>query len=72
MTEQEFLTKIRAILDDETITMNTVLANVEDWDSLNFIKYSAMAKSSCGKNILPAHIRTCKTIGDLYNLLSVE
>ena len=72
MNEKEFMTKIKAILDNEDVTMDSVLEDVEEWDSLSIVSFVAMANASCGKRIAPAVIRDCKTIRDLYTLLVSE
>ena len=72
MNEKEFMTKIKAILDNEDVTMDSVLEDVEEWDSLSIVSFVAMANASCGKRVAPAVIRDCKTIRDLYTLLVSE
>ena len=72
MDEKLFTTKIREILDNESATMDSVLADIEEWDSLSIVSFVAFANSSCGKKLAPALIRECKTIRDLYNLLVGE
>ena len=72
MNEKEFMAKIKAILDNEDVTMDSVLADIEEWDSLSIVSFVAMANASCGKKIAPATIRDCKIIQDLYGLLVSE
>lgn len=72
MNEKEFTAKIREILDNENVTMDSVLADVEEWDSLSIVSFVAFANSSCGRRLAPAEIRECLTIRDLYNLLVSE
>ena len=72
MNEKEFMAKIKAILDNEDVTMDSVLEDVEEWDSLSIVSFVAMANASCGKRVAPAVIRDCKTIRDLYTLLVSE
>ncbi|MBQ7543917.1 MAG: hypothetical protein IJT02_03140 [Synergistaceae bacterium] len=72
MNEKDFTAKIREILDNESVTMDTVLADVEEWDSLSIVSFAAFANSSCGKRLAPALIRDCVSIRDLYNLLQAE
>ena len=72
MNEKDFMTKIKAILDNESVTMDSVLADLDEWDSLSIVSFVALANSSCGKKLAPALIRECVKISDLYNLLTSE
>ena len=72
MNEKIFTAKIKEILDNESVTMDSVLADIDEWDSLSIVSFVAFANSSCGKKIAPALIRGCKTVRDLYNLLVNE
>lgn len=72
MNEQEFLTKMQEdILDTEDeIAMDTVLADVEEWDSLAFVSFIAMAKLATGKKVERQAIQSAKTVRNLYELLA--
>ncbi|MCI6100474.1 MAG: hypothetical protein MR630_03345 [Selenomonas sp.] len=72
MTEQEFLTKMKEdILDtEEEITMQTQLGNIEEWDSLAFVSFLAMAKLTTEKKIEKTSIQSAQTVQELYSLLS--
>ena len=72
MTEQEFLTKMKEdILDtEEEITMQTQLWNIEEWDSLAFVSFLAMAKLTTEKKIEKTSIQSAQTVQELYSLLS--
>ena len=72
MNEKDFIAKMKAILDNDAVTMDSVLEDVEEWDSLSIVSFVAMANASCGKRVAPAVIRYCKTIRDLYTLLVSE
>lgn len=71
MNEQEFLTKMKEdILDTEDkLTMDTALAELEDWDSLAIVDFIAMANSVCGKKVKRTDVTGAKTFSDLYALL---
>lgn len=70
MTEELFLEKMADILDEEDdVTMDAVLADIEEWDSLSVVSYVAMANTSCGKKVNVKDVREAVTIQDLYNLL---
>ena len=72
MNEKDFMVKIKAIMDNEDLTMDSVLADVDEWDSLSIVSFVAFANASCGKKIPPVPIRECLTVRDLYNLLVSE
>ncbi len=70
MTEELFLEKMADILDaEDDATMDAVLADIEEWDSLSVVSYVAMANTSCGKKVNVKDVREAVTIRDLYNLL---
>ncbi len=68
--EKEFLEKMADILDcEQEISMESVLADIEEWDSLSFVSFLAMANAAYGKKVAPAAVREAKTIGDLLLLV---
>ena len=69
MNEQEFIERMKAILDNENISMNTALSEIEEWDSLSVVSYAAMADTAFHKKISPEKIKTCNSIRDLYLIL---
>lgn len=71
MTEQVFLTKFKEdVLDtDENISMEMVLDDIEEWDSLSVVSFIAMAKLATGKKVERQPILAAKTVRDLYALL---
>lgn len=67
---EKFIEKMVDILDvEEDITMDTVLEDIEEWDSLSVVSYIAMANSSYGKKIDAGEVRKAATIQDLYDLV---
>jgi acyl carrier protein len=71
MTEGDFLAKMAELLDvEKNLTMDSALYEMEEWDSLSFVSFLAMASSFCGKRIEPKHVRDAVTIGDLFQLLA--
>ena len=70
MTEQEFYTKLQEdILDiDEPIKAETVLADIEEWDSLALVSFVALAKMQ-GASVGAPEVRAAVQAGDLYQLL---
>lgn len=71
MNAQDFLTKMKEdVLDTEMdITLDTPLADIEEWDSLGVVTFIAMTKASCGKKVERAAIMSAKTLQDLYALV---
>ena len=69
MNEREFIERMKAILDNENISMDSILSEIEEWDSLSVVSYAAMANSAFHKNISPEQIKTCNSIRDLYIIL---
>ena len=69
MNEKDFLERMKDILDNDNISMNSALADIEEWDSLSVVSYSAMADTVCGKRISPEQLKNCSSIMDLYMLI---
>lgn len=66
----KFIECMQDILDSEQkITVDSVLSNIEEWDSLSYVSFIAMAKASYGKKIDAKMVKEAKTIGDLYNMV---
>ena len=70
MNKEQFLEKMMDLLDSEDeITMESMLGNIEEWDSLSYVSFLAMANVSEGKKLAPEDVRAAQTIGDLFELL---
>ncbi len=71
MDEKIFLTKMKEdVFDTEMdITLDTQLADIEEWDSLGVVTFIAMAKAACGKKVERTAITSAKTLQDLYALV---
>ena len=71
MTEKDFLAKMTELLDvEKELTLDSALCAIEEWDSLSFVSFLAMASSLCDKVIEPKHVLGAITIGDLFKLLA--
>lgn len=58
------------ILDcEQEITMKTVRADLEEWDSLSLVSFMAMANAAYGKKVILADVKMAKTVEDLYELV---
>lgn len=67
---EQFLEKMMDILDcEQDVTMETVLADLEEWDSLSLVSFMAMANAAYGKKVIFADVKMAKTIEDLYELV---
>lgn len=67
---EKFIEEMVDILDsEEEITMDTVLDDLEEWDSLSLVSFMAMANAVYGKKIVPSDVKMAKTVADLYKLV---
>ena len=67
---KQFLEKMTDILEcEQEVTMETVLADLEEWDSLSLVSFMAMANAAYGKKVIPADVKMAKTVADLYELV---
>ena len=71
MTKEQFLVKMQEeVLDTEQeITMESTLEELDEWDSLAFVSYIAMANTAAGKKVDRTAVQAAVTVGDLYALL---
>lgn len=67
---EKFIEEMVDILDsEEEITMETVLEDLDEWDSLSIVSFLALANTMYGKKISSAEVKEAKTIQDLYLML---
>lgn len=67
---EDFIEKMVDLLDTEAkISADTLLSNIEEWDSLSFVAFLAMGNAVYGKRVSPEDVKEARTIGDLYALL---
>lgn len=69
MDEKQFTEKMKVILDNENISLDSILSEIEEWDSLSIVSYIAMANTVFGLKPSPEQIKGCATIRDLYSIL---
>jgi len=74
MDERTFLADMEELLEVDVgaLTSQTELASIEQWDSLAFVSFLAMADSKYGIKVAPSELRQCKTVGDLMKLVNKE
>ena len=67
---ENFLEKMQDLLDcEQEVKMDTVLDSIDEWDSLSFVAFIAMAKASFGKAVTGAEVRKAATVADLWELV---
>ena len=67
---EQFIEKIIDVMDiEEEITADTVLEDLEEWDSLSLVRFMAMANAAYGKKVVAADVKMAKTVADLYELV---
>ena len=70
MTKEEFLAVMDEILDtEEPLTMDTVLGDLEEWDSLSYVMFQAQMLERLHKKMDPKAVKEAHTLADLYVLL---
>ena len=71
MDIQEKLAKLEDImeLDEGTLRPETLLEEIEEWDSLAALSYVVMMTDDFGKNVTGAEIRAFKTVQDILNTM---
>ena len=74
MNEKTFLTNMEELLEADagTLRLGVELTSLEQWDSLAFVSFLAMADSKYGIKVAPSVLRQCKTVGDLMKLVHKE
>ena len=71
MTQEEFLIIMRedVLETDMEIFPETLLKDINEWDSLAYVNFVAMVNTNCGTTLDRVKVQTAKTINDLFNLL---
>ena len=70
MNESLFIKSIADITDIEgEITMDTILNDLEEWDSLSIVSFIAFVKSNGISDVTVGEVREAKTVRDLYGFV---
>ncbi len=71
MTQEDFIEKMQnEVFDSELqLTMKTSLKEIEEWDSLAFVSFVALANAN-GKSLNRDTIKGANTIHDLYEMMN--
>lgn len=74
MKKSEFLKQLeeQVIMPDEdgTIQPETLLNDIEEWDSLAVVAFLAFSDRELGLHVNPEQVKRCETIQDIMNLVS--
>ncbi len=71
MKKEDFIKKIaEALYEEETIlTYDTILDELDGWDSLGRLEIFALIKEEFGKSIDPESLKNCQKVGDIIDLV---
>ena len=66
MTKEEFLTEMQDVLQtEEVLNMDTVLADLDEWDSLAMMATMAFLDKNFGVKVKIADLKVLGTVGDI-------
>jgi len=67
----EFIEKFKDALDiEDEFDINVELEEFEEWDSMGYISVMSMLDEEYGKEVNANQLKDCKTLADLYELVS--
>ncbi len=71
MRKEDFIQKIaEALYEEETVlTTDTILDELDGWDSLGRLEIFALIKEDFGKSIDQEFLRNCQKLGDIIDLV---
>lgn len=71
MTNKEKIAILEELmeLDEGILTQETLLSNIEEWDSVSFLSFMAMMDEKFGKTVTGSEIKTKETVGDLMAMM---
>lgn len=74
MNEQEKLAALEEImeLDEDTLTPETSLDDIEEWDSLAALSYVVLMGDEFNKKVSGQQIRAFKTVQDILDTMEAE
>lgn len=75
MEIKDFINNLAEQFEDTELSElqpETNFQDLDEWSSLTALGIIAMAKTQYGKTVTGREIRNCKTIEDLYNLISTK
>ena len=69
MDKINFCNEMAEILDVESVSVESILGEFEQWDSLAMLSTLAMADAKYGVTIRSVEVRGAVTVGDLADLV---
>ena len=70
MTVEEFKEQMMDVLNrEEEVELDDNLDEIEEWDSLSYVAFLAMAADYTERTIRASEVRGAKTVRDLYELI---
>lgn len=73
LTVEEFKEQMLDVLNrEEEVDLDTNLADIEEWDSVAYVTYLAMAAEYTERTVRAAEVRNAKTVRDLYDIIVKE
>ena len=71
MTNEEKIAILEELMevDEGTLTSETLLSNIEEWDSVSFLSFMAMMDEKFGKTVTGSEIKTKETVADLMAMM---
>ena len=71
MTNEEKIALLEELMevDEGTLTPETLLSNIEEWDSVSFLSFMAIMDEKFGKVVTGSEIKAKETIADLMALM---
>lgn len=73
MSKEEFLEQMLDVLNrEDEVDLDDKLEEIEEWDSLGYVAFLAMATEYTDKLIKASEVRGAVTVRDLYNLVAED
>lgn len=71
MNKANLINKIAEALyeEDTVLTLDTILDELDGWDSLGRLEIFSLVKEEYGKSINPESLRNCQKVGDIIDLV---
>lgn len=67
---EQFLKDLIDLMDtEESLTMETELNSIDEWDSLSIVSFLSYGRNKCGKQINSSDVKSAKKVKDLYDLV---
>jgi acyl carrier protein len=72
---QEFILRFAKFfegMDPDDIQPETEYQELDDWSSLTALSIIALAKTGFGKTVTGIEVRRCKTVQELYDMITAK